>query len=666
MAQITIGRNNVGAGDKMQTNIENYGRSTHDIGYIFKTTQSMGTVVPFLIELVTKGTTLEINLQARINSNATLGPVFASAKAQYDVFLWPIRLGIPKLQNNTTNIGRKMDEVYFPHVQLWAQPYDFTSPGFVTGLDIDNAQINPSSILKYLGISGIGNLKELQDPQSRDFPLIELIAYWDLIKDFYANKQEKLAAVIHTPQKTVTATITEIEVSSIIGSVLIPAAPATNFTDLLPGNMVVIQFTGLVTPDLDVVMLNTTFGQRVPISQIATITREQANVLTLNIHTALVGVVNYNYRATTEIQQGPIDVSLFPLENIDKMRETLLANVLNAGPYFINDLDLPPYNYILNSLDSPVGNQTALLSSQEGLALKCYQNDLFNNWLNSEWIDEINEQSAITVNAGQVTIDQIILGYKMFDVMNRIATADDSYESYMDAVYSFENKWTGNMGLYVGGLSKEIVFQEVLSTAEGTSSTTQPIASLAGTGRFNEKHKGGHVIVKANEICLVIGLSSFTPRIDYSQGNHWRTAVKSVGDVHIPGYDAIGFQDDLNEYRAYWSTWFDAGPDMAWKQTAAGKLPSWINYMTNVNRCYGEFARRNSSMFMTFNRQYVNSGGVGSIEEEIIDLTTYINPSKYNYIFAQTSLDSMNYYHQIAVDMERRALMSAKQMPNLK
>lgn len=664
MAKITIGRNNVGAGDKMQTNIDNYGRSTHDIGYIFKSTQSMGTVVPFLVELITKDTTLEINLQARINSQATLGPVFASAKAQYDVFLWPIRLGIPKLQNNTTNIGRKMDEVYFPHVQLWAQPFDFESPGFVDGLDIDNSQINPSSILKYLGISGVGNLKELEDPQSRDFPMLELIAYWDLIKDFYANKQEKQAAVIHTPQKTIFATITEIEVSSIAGSVILPVAPGTNFTNLISGSQIVIQYTG-TAPSLDTVMLNTTFGQRIPISQVVTVTATGAGTITASVHTTLIGVVNYNYRGQTEIQQGPIDVTLFPLENIDKMRETLLANVLNTGPYFINDLDLPPYNLILNDLDDSTGNQTSLLSSQEGLALKCYQNDLFNNWLNTEWIEEINEQSAITVNAGQVTIDQIILGYKMFDVMNRIATADDSYESYMDAVYSFENKWTKNMGLYVGGLSKEIVFQEILSTAEGTSSTSQPVGSLAGTTRFNEKHKGGHVIVKANEICLVIGLTSFTPRIDYSQGNHWRTAVKSVGDVHIPGYDAIGFMDDINEYRAWWSTWFDAGPDNTWKQSAAGKLPSWTHYMTNVNRSYGNFARRNDSMFMTFNRQY-NNAGPGSVEEEIIDLTAYINPAKYNYIFAQTSLDSQNYYHQIAVDMERRALMSAKQMPNLK
>ena len=48
-----------------------------------------------------------------------------------------------------------------------------------------------------------------------------------------------------------------------------------------------------------------------------------------------------------------------------------------------------------------------------------------------------------------------------------------------------------------------------------------------------------------------------------------------------------------------------------------------------------------------------------------MDVTTYIDPSKYNYMFAQTSLDSMNFWTQIAVDINKRSVMSAKLMPNL-
>ena len=79
--------------------------------------------------------------------------------------------------------------------------------------------------------------------------------------------------------------------------------------------------------------------------------------------------------------------------------------------------------------------------------------------------------------------------------------------------------------MYVGGLSKELIFQEVLSVA-GT--TQQPLGTLAGRGRMSSKHKGGKVIVKVSEPSVTLGLVSLTPRIDYSQGNEWHTNLKSI------------------------------------------------------------------------------------------------------------------------------------------
>ena len=53
----------------------------------------------------------------------------------------------------------------------------------------------------------------------------------------------------------------------------------------------------------------------------------------------------------------------------------------------------------------------------------------------------------------------------------------------------------------------------------------------------------------------------------------------------------------------------------------------------------------------------------GSLQIE--DLTTYIDPIKYNYIFADTNLDAMNFWLQIKFDIKARRLISAKQIPNL-
>ena len=108
---------------------------------------------------------------------------------------------------------------------------------------------------------------------------------------------------------------------------------------------------------------------------------------------------------------------------------------------------------------------------------------------------------------------------------------------------------------------------------------------------------------------------------------------------------------------AWWTT-TDTSGTLATK--SAGKQPAWINYMTNVNQVRGNFAIQDNEMFMTLNRRYEPDG-----TNDILDLTTYIDPAKFNFIFANTSIDAQNFWAQIAVDMTVRGKMSAKVMPNL-
>ena len=138
-------------------------------------------------------------------------------------------------------------------------------------------------------------------------------------------------------------------------------------------------------------------------------------------------------------------------------------------------------------------------------------------------------------------------------------------------------------------------------------------------------------------------ITSITPRIDYSQGNDWDTELKTMDDLHKPALDGIGYQDSINGERAWWADYLNSNPEI--NQTSVGKTVAWINYMTNVNRTFGNFATGMSEEFMVLNRQYspkINNDG----HLEIEDLTTYIDPVKYNYIFADTNLDAMNFWTQ--------------------
>ena len=85
--------------------------------------------------------------------------------------------------------------------------------------------------------------------------------------------------------------------------------------------------------------------------------------------------------------------------------------------------------------------------------------------------------------------------------------------------------------------------------------------------------------------------------------------------------------------------------------------------MTNFNKTFGEFAAGESEDFMVMNWNYERDEENDSL---ISDLSTYIDPSKYNQIFADVSLSAQNFWVQTAVQMEVRRNISAKQIQNLK
>ena len=89
--------------------------------------------------------------------------------------------------------------------------------------------------------------------------------------------------------------------------------------------------------------------------------------------------------------------------------------------------------------------------------------------------------------------------------------------------------------------------------------------------------------------------------------------------------------------------------------------------MTNVNRTYGNFAIKDNEAFMVMNRNYELeiTGGANPTKVTIGDLSTYIDPVKFNYIFTDTSLEAMNFWVQTKFDIKARRLISAKQIPNL-
>jgi hypothetical protein len=308
-----------------------------------------------------------------------------------------------------------------------------------------------------------------------------------------------------------------------------------------------------------------------------------------------------------------------------------------------------------------------MLGTQEGLALKTYQSDKFNNWIDTEWIDGtggVSEVTAVSTANGSFTIDALSLANKVYKMLNRINMSGGSYNDWINAVYSHDSVKKTENPVYHGSLIKELAFEEVISTAESeTSNNEHPLGTLAGRGKLTGKHKGGKMVVKCHDPCYIMGIASITPRVDYSQGNKWDTNLRTLDDLHKPDLDQIGFQDLITDEMAWFDTEIDTANGDKLTYKSVGKVPAWLNYMTAVNQTRGNFAEGNKEMFMTLNRRYEGTNESGA--EGIKDITTYIDPSKFNHIFAETNLDSQNFWTQISVNNTARRKMSAKVIPNL-
>ena len=93
------------------------------------------------------------------------------------------------------------------------------------------------------------------------------------------------------------------------------------------------------------------------------------------------------FRETLDIRETPIHIETFDLSEIDNLREDILRQ--NKTTPFMISAD-EPYKALAYPLTLMSNDQMATQFSQEGLGLKTYQSDLFNNWLNTEWIDGEN------------------------------------------------------------------------------------------------------------------------------------------------------------------------------------------------------------------------------------------------------------------------------------
>lgn len=677
----TLGGDRLRSESKMEVYLPNFGRSSHNVGKIIRTSQACGTIVPYWCQIGLDGTTFYIDITTKVKTLPTTGPVFGSFKHQIDVFVIPIRLYIAALHNNALGVGLNMSKVLLPCFQAMSANTSIYED------DTNRGQVNPSSLLTYLGIRGFGHTDVNQ--YLRRFPAIFNLAYWDIFKNYYANKQEENAYVVtginHIWKKISigdgvtwlkTWTDNSSELYKIEATAEKPKYIRLEFEEnISPEEVNEIQFLTndphLVVPANKLTKLGDTFifertdpealGLREPENP-----KKATKVYVYKVKKIIQIAYNKGAAGKTPItmpDNQKIKLTKFPLKNIDDERTKILA-APSTSPYIL-DIKKMPYAAAIEPIELPNYNRTKTYVSsnawysQAGLAVKTYLSDRFNNWLNTEWIDGttggINAITAVDVTDGKLTMDALILQKKIFNMLNRVAITDGTYQAWREATYGIRSATLPESPIFCGGMQSEIAFDEIVSNS---ATDEEPLGTLAGRGVATMYKSGRGLKIKCTEPSMIMALGSITPRVDYSQGNKWWTRLENMDDFHKPTLDAIGFQELITDEIAAWNT--ELNDDYSCIYSSLGKQPSWIEYTTDVNETYGEFAAGMPLAFMCLNRVYEENS-----DHTIGNTSTYIDPTIYNNIFAESRLSSQNFWVQVAFDVTARRVMSAKQIPNL-
>lgn len=653
----TLGKNTLGDNNKMKVAMRDYDMSTHDISTVFRSSIGVGMLVPFCKILCQKGDIIDLNLINKTLSQPTLGPLFGSFKLQHFLFFGGFRLYNSWLHNNRTGIGMKMSDIKLPMMKA-----------NTTGIETAAAtNISASALYKYLGWSkskrmGTGATNGVLKNG------VPLLLYIDIFKNFFANTQEKKFYMLKGAGE-ITLNIQNTYQNSNNGNYTIGKNQES--VQIITSTKINTSITNIDYQrfwDSIKVTVMTSDGELANRRLSELTTNALTNTITLNSVSANPYATILQFFTTKETAKFiKTKLGQYDLKILDQIRdvilhkkgnETLIIESTNVGDNNNGSKDLQKF------IDEIIVSQSNKLG---GMLLKTYDSDIFNNWVQTDWIDGtggITEITSIdiTANEGKLTMDALNLQQKVYNMLNRIAVSGGTYRDWLETVYT-AGKYLDRpeTPVFIGGMTQYIEFDEVISkSATETAYGSQPLGDIAAIGRGGKPLNNGHVHYQCEEPGYIMGLMAITPMIDYSQGNDFDLNLQTIDDLHKPALDGIGYQDLIQEQMVgETSTYNGSGNISNMLHKAANKTVAWIDYMTNYNRTYGDFAAGEALDFMVLNRRYE------VVNNDITDLTTYIDPQKYIEIFADTSIDSQNFWVQTVIQATRRGNYSAKQIPFL-
>lgn len=311
-----------------------------------------------------------------------------------------------------------------------------------------------------------------------------------------------------------------------------------------------------------------------------------------------------------------------------------------------------------------------------GLLRRTLGNDFFTSFVSNDNVELMKSHANVAINNGILNVEQISLANRNWRIATRSLLWGTDWKDYNKVHYGVNLIIPYGKPQFLGALSSDVTFNDVISQAQTSSNQNNPISSNQNLGSRAgiaygglKNHKGHFVEFNTKDEGYVMVLASLVPEVDYYQGidpMYFKTNLQHSWMVEL---NSVGMQD----FHRSWMTVlpFDGNyqggstqePFSSWN-VAEHKVPVWFEYMAKYNQLHGLFTGENQLRYWVFARPFTNLNSLFPnvfypVDEQIVTdpfVSTYGMPEMFNYIFAN-NIGTDNFQLQFNFDCKVSSML---------
>lgn len=619
-------------------------RSNFNLGRVNRFSADIGYVIPCYVEEILPNSYKRLDIEALIQTNATIAPLMGSFKARFDAFFVPLRLYHRHLDlnnirpnfnddfqyhylmmpsiSNTARISIDDDNLTGdippfpipipPAVGLTYNTSDWwfhytNDPDGVWSVEPLSLNVGPSTLLDYLGYFPVGYNADAWIGTKR-LNATPFIGYFDIWRNFYSNPHDK--QVPFRVQNVYSGPFAE------------TVRPNTDWANIIDRYVSLESFDRFIE-NVNSSSVDNSSGEPVPVDVISLFNK--------HIH--------------------------LPYE----------PRILNGR--FVRNIPLFSCqicgDYTGNTASDSVRLFDTRNSMHFGLLPKTYNDDYFNSRFLNEFVTYMEESSKVQVENNTFTISQLRLQNRIAKYIDKSVFSDTRFGSWIKAHFGVKTSAKLNIPQFLGSISSNVVFNDIYASAQtgtGDITSNQALGSRASLGQGYVSNKGSFIEFKATEPGYLMVMFSLTPYVSYTQGIKKLYLKDNFFDMYRPEFDAVGYDDlqklelyaigkrpyDPSQNRIDAVIQTDEPLDINEYNVSIGKHPAWLEYMTSYDESHGLFTKKYQYGAWVLNRPFASnvydelpdsSYITANSDYQIADVynfdpSTYIRSEEFNSIFA--------------------------------